>query len=284
MFERAVDTHAHVFPPLFPLPDGPGHKPATYERVSREDYLAMLSAHGVTHGVLVQPSGYGRDNAAMLDAMAFASPRVKGIAMVAYDASDAELDELERRGVVGHRFNLYDLDPNELREAAAIRLLERLRERGWFAEIHIDAPRLPQIAPILEKHAGKLLFCHMGRPDVERGVDEPGFARFLEFGRSGQAVAKLTGAIRFSKRPFPFDDVDPYVEAIFGAYGIRGCVWGSDWPFILLQQRITYDRTIAWLERAVPDSADRNTILWHNPQRLFGFGAVALHLGEKSVG
>jgi predicted TIM-barrel fold metal-dependent hydrolase len=271
MFERAVDTHAHIFPPAFPVPDGPGLKPAPYEQVTREDYLAILRDHGVTQGVLVQPSGYGRDNSAMLDAMAHAGPLLRGIAMVAYDATDAHLDELERRGVVGHRFNLYDLDPNELREPAAIRLLERLRERGWYAEIHLDAPRLPAIAPILEKHAGKLLFCHMGRPAIERGVAEPGFARFLEFGRTGQAVVKLTGAIRFSKRAFPFEDVDPYLAAIFDAYGTSGCIWGSDWPFIALQQRITYDQAVAWFERAVSDDRDRRTILWENPQRLFGF-------------
>jgi predicted TIM-barrel fold metal-dependent hydrolase len=268
---QAVDCHAHIFPPQFPLPEGAGHKPQPYERKTREEYMQTLREHGVTHGVLVQPSGYQRDNSAMLDAMAFAGGAVKGIAMIDYGTSDEQMAELERRGVVGHRFNLVDLDRDELRHPDAVRLLERLRDRGWYAEIHARSPWLTELAPTLERHGGTLIFCHMGRPSVELGVDEPGFRRFLEFGRSGQAIAKLTGAIRLSREPFPFADVDPFVAAVLDAFTAERCIWGSDWPFILLQQRIDYAQTLAWLERVVPNADDRRRILWDNPARLFGF-------------
>ena len=267
----AIDCHAHIYPPEFAIPPGPGHKPDPYERKTREDYLAVLGAHGLTHGVLVQPSGYQTDNGAILDAMAWAAGKIKGIAMVPYGITDAELGDLSARGIIGDRFNLVDLDRNELRAPAAIRMLERLREIDWFAEIHVFGPDLPEVAAILERHAGRLIFCHMGRPDVARGPNEPGFQRFLEFGRSGKAIAKLTGAIRISKQAFPFYDVDPYVEAVIDAFTLERCVWGSDWPFVILKNAITYEQVVAWFERVVPNAGDRRKLLWETPARLFGF-------------
>lgn len=270
----AVDTHAHIFPPHFPIPSGLGNKPEPQERKTREDYLDVLHAHGMTHGVLVQPSGYQRDNSAIVDAMAWQKGKIKGIAVLPYDVSDSQLADFAARGIIGDRFNLVDYDPGELRDPGAQRMLDRLREADWYAEIHVFSRDLPDVAPILEAHAGRLIFCHMGRPDVERGVRDPGFQRYLEFGRSGKAVAKLTGAIRISKdKKFPFTDVDPFVEATLEAYTLDRVVWGSDWPFIILKGAITYDEVVAWFERVVPSAHDRARILWDTPARLFGFSA-----------
>lgn len=268
----AIDTHAHIYPPAFPIPPGPGHKPEPAERKTREDYLEVLHAHDMTRGILVQPSGYQTDNGPILDAMAWAKGAIKGIAMVPYDITDSQLADLSARGMIGDRFNLVDLDSRELHDPRAQRMLERLRDIGWYAEIHIFSRDLPDVAPILEKHAGRLIFCHMGRPDVERGIKDPGFQRYLEFGRSGKAVAKLTGAIRISKdKKFPFADVDPFVQATLEAYTLDRVIWGSDWPFILLKGAITYDQVVEWFQRVVPRAEDRQKILWDTPARLFEF-------------
>lgn len=268
----AVDTHAHIYPPHFPIPPGPGHKPEPYERKTREDYFEVLGAHAITHGVLVQPSGYQTDNGAIVDAMAWRPNNIKGIAMVPYNITDSQLEDFGRRGIIGNRFNLVDLDPKELHDPAAQRMLDRLREMGWYAEIHVFSSNLPDIARVLEQHAGQLIFCHMGRPDVERGVRDPGFQRYLEFGRSGKAIAKLTGAIRISRdKKFPFTDVDPFVQATLEAYTLDRIIWGSDWPFVILKGAITYDQVVAWFERVVPSARDRAKILWDTPSRLFGF-------------
>jgi predicted TIM-barrel fold metal-dependent hydrolase len=64
-----VDTHAHIIDPIrFPFADGPGYKPTPEEAGTSEDFCAVLDTHHVAHALLVQPSGYGYDNSAMLDA------------------------------------------------------------------------------------------------------------------------------------------------------------------------------------------------------------------------
>lgn len=50
----AIDTHAHVFERGLPLADARRYAP-TYD-APLPAYLAQLDAHGVSHGVLVQPS------------------------------------------------------------------------------------------------------------------------------------------------------------------------------------------------------------------------------------
>ena len=60
---------------------------ATYLVRPREAYLALLDRLGFDHGVLVQPSAYGRDNRAMLDALTRAPTRLRGVAV-----GGAELD------------------------------------------------------------------------------------------------------------------------------------------------------------------------------------------------
>ena len=269
--QSAVDTHAHVFPPAFPIPHGPGNKPAAYEMKTREDYLAVLREHGMTHGMLVQPSTYQSDNSAMLDAIAHAGGSVKGTAILDYAVSDAAMDQLARDGILGARFNLIDLDAEELEKPEAARMLERLRERNWWTEIHAFAPALVSLASILERNAGRVMFDHVGRPQIEHGLEEPGFKRLLELGRTRRHCVKLSGAIRISKQAFPFADVDPYVHAVIEAFGIDNCVWGSDWPFITLEARITYTQSVEWLKRIFPREDDRRRILWDNPVRLFGY-------------
>lgn len=270
---HAVDCHAHVFPPEFALPAGPGNRPEPYQRVRYDDYTKELAAHGFTHGVLSQPSGYYHDNSAMLDAIVRGKGRIKGIADVDPEATNAELDALERQGVIGQRFNLIDLGrPTELARPETRRFLDRLRERGWWVEIHAHGPWYADLMPILSQ-TKKILLCHMGRPDVALGVKEPGFQCVLELGRRGLAVAKLTGIARYSREEMPHADADPFVAAVLDAFTPARCAWGSDWPHVVMPRRMPYDYGLRWLEHAVPDAEIRRKILWETPAALFGFGA-----------
>jgi predicted TIM-barrel fold metal-dependent hydrolase len=114
-----VDCHAHIVDPArFPFVAGPGYKPRAEETGTREAYGATLDGLGAPHALLVQPSGYGLDNAAMLG-------RFKAIAIVSPGASDRTLETLAEAGVVGVRFNLPSYDPQALGQpTAAIRLRE----------------------------------------------------------------------------------------------------------------------------------------------------------------
>jgi len=246
--------------------------PAPNERGTPAEYLNVLDAHGVTHGLLVNPqAGYATDNACMLDAIAGSRGRLKGIALIGHDVTDRELQQLKDGGVVGARFNLLFSHATSIRGAEGVRLLERVREVGWFAQIYFRGDELLDALPVLRQSKVPIVADHLGAPDTARPVTQPGFQALLALGREGAAV-KLSGAFRSSTRPWPHEDVDPFVAALLDAFTPGRCVWGSDWPFVRLPRRIDYGPQLALLERWIPDATARDQVLRETPSRLFGFG------------
>lgn len=270
--ERGVDCHAHVFcGERYPFAEKTIYRPHPSQAGTAREFLSVLDAHGFTHGLIVGANPYGSDNRCMLDAIASSNGRLKGIALVSHDVSEREIAELSVRGVVGCRINLYNQGLEPLTDPRAPHFLGRLREAGWWVQIQCEGDQLAEVAPVLAKARVKIVVDHFGRPDVARGVEQPGFKTLLEFGRSGAAAVKLSGPFRSSRAPYPHRDVDPFIEAAVAAFTLENCVWGSDWPFVRLDARMDYGPTLACLLRWLPNEADRAKVLWETPARLFGF-------------
>ena len=272
-----VDTHAHVVDPArFPYAEGRGYRPRAHETGDATAYLATLAAGGVSHGVLVQPSCYGFDNRAMLDAIARGGGRLRGIAVVPTDVPQAELAALRGAGIVGVRLNLQAFEPGFFARPEAPRFLARMRDEGMFVQVNAAGAAWPAIAPILVASRARLLVDHLGQPDAAGGLDQPGFAAVLSLARETDAVVKLCGAFRLSRGGAPFADARPFVARAIAAYGVDRCLWGSDWPFLDVERRPRYADLLAALDSWLPSDADRARVLWDNPARLFGFAAALI--------
>ena len=269
---RIVDCHAHIIDPVrFPLSGTRGYHPRPDESGTREAFVVALDQHGIHNAVLVQLSGYGTDNSANLDAAKAYPGRFKVIAVVDQDTDDRALGELARSGVVGVRFNLPSYDPDALRRPGAARFLQRLKERGWFAQIYADDAQWPDAAAALRASGVHVLVDHFGVRDIAVGTRHPGFQAVLAMGRDGIATVKLSSLFRVSKMIRGFEDLDPYVEELLKAYGVGRCLWASDWPFINVPRRPVYADLLTPLERWLPDEGDRMRVLSHNPRQLFRF-------------
>ena len=84
----AVDCHTHVFAPGYPLSPNRGYTPPDS---TLDDMLQMHSMLGIERVVFTQPSVYGIDNSAILDAMARIAHRARAVVAVAASISDSEL-------------------------------------------------------------------------------------------------------------------------------------------------------------------------------------------------
>ena len=95
----ACDCHCHVFGPVvrFPYAEPRSYTP---DDAPLEAYLALLDRLGMDRGVLVQPSAYGRDNRAMLDALAREPGRLRGVAV---GGAELTRDILQRWHAAGVR-------------------------------------------------------------------------------------------------------------------------------------------------------------------------------------
>ena len=272
MIMKAVDSHAHVFcGDRFPLAPNPYYTPHPDQMGDAKRFAAVLDAHGLTHGLLVGAGPYDSDNRCMLAAMAEHRGRFKGIALVKTDITDRELASLKDAGVVGIRFNVMHHGVRLFTEPGADKLLARLKEMGLYLQIHSQKDDLIEAASMMRKTGVRLMFDHIGRPDLNQGVKGKGYQTLLDFGRDGEHVVKLSGPFRSSAEGPPWVEVDPFMHAAIEAFTLDRCVWGSDWPWVRMDERVDYGPVYACLNRWLPDEKDRQKVLWDNPSRLFGF-------------
>src|SRR5881275_2804803 len=180
---NACDTHAHVFGPSdrFPYAEDRSYTPPD---APLEKYLGMLDALGFARGVLVQGSAHGRDNSAMLDALARRPDRLRGVAVADGDVSRETLRRWNDIGVCGLRFNHFFRDGQlhyrgGVPLSAAQTLAPLMAELGWHLQLWIDAKDLPETIPVLKSLGLPVVIDHMGRTDARAGIGTEGFQSLL---------------------------------------------------------------------------------------------------------
>ena len=102
--EGSCDAHCHVFGPADKFPYDPDRS-YTPPDAPVEDLRRVHAAIGVERAVIVQASCHGTDNAAMIDAIVRSEGAYRGVAIVDGSITDEGLEELDRGGVRGVRFN-----------------------------------------------------------------------------------------------------------------------------------------------------------------------------------
>jgi len=270
--EPKIDCHAHVIDPArFPYGKDIAYKPAAQEIGTTAQYLAVLETYGVEHALLVQPnSGYGGDNACLLDAIRRHPERFKGVAIADQDADLATLKALKAQGIVGIALNA--TFHGNAPYAASAGLFEKLAELDMFAQLQVEHEQLQMFVPWIEQFPARVLIDHCGRPTADAGLDQPGFRALLRLADSGRVTVKLSGYSKFARDPYPFEDAWPFVRALVEAFTLEHCLWASDWPYLRATERQDYGPLVRLAARLFPDPAERRKLFWETPRRLFGFG------------
>ena len=262
----AWDTHIHAIGAFerFPLAVERSYTPAP---VPIEAYVDLMDAVGIARAVLVQPSIYGTDNGAMVDALGRYPDRFRGVAVVAGDVPDATLDALDAAGVRGVRANLLNRGGISLAEATA--LAPRLAARGWHLQLQIDVSAFDGFA-LLERLPVQLVIDHFGYMPPGKGADEPGFRRLLRLVESGRCFVKLSAAYRLTPwRRDGYGTVTALAHALVAANPHR-LLWGSDWPHTDVRRDMPNDGDLLdLLAQWLPDADLRRTVLVDNPQSLY---------------
>jgi predicted TIM-barrel fold metal-dependent hydrolase len=265
----AIDSHAHVFVRGLPLDAGRRHEPD--HDATLADYLALLDAHGISHGVLVQPSFLGTDNRFLRAALRARADRLRGVAVVDASIDDAALRGLDDDGVRGIRLNLIGRPAPDLEGADWRRLFARVRALDWHVEVHAESQRLGAIAAPVLAAGCALVVDHFGRPSVVPPSQDPGFAWLLGAATHDRVWVKLSAAYR-NAAPTQADAVAvDAAQALCAAFGAERLVWGSDWPHTQHRDVADFASAHAALVAWVPDADARRRILVDTPARLFKF-------------
>jgi predicted TIM-barrel fold metal-dependent hydrolase len=268
-----IDAHAHVFSRELDLTTARRYTPDYDATLSM--YLDNLHEHGLSHGVLVQPSFLGTDNSYLLAALQQAPEQLRGVVVVERDISREHLNEMDRCGVVGVRLNLMGKALPDFSEPAWRSLFAHLVELDWHVELHRQVEDLPALIRGLMPFGIKIVVDHFGRPDAHLGTDQRGFPELLELGQSGQVWMKVSGIYRLGGSDQQnLDFAREALPLLEQSFGLRRLVWGSDWPHTQHESNINYASVVQQLQALGCSAQLVRSLLIEAPQALFDFAVV----------
>lgn len=271
--DGACDTHIHMLADdaAFPLWENRVEDPAPGRLA---DWLARYRAHadtlGIARTVVVHSILYGADNAVTKAAVAgLGRDRARGIGLLRDGAPETELDALAEAGIVGLRLNY--VHGGVLSFEGAQALAPALAERGMHLQMLMHSHlHMAEIADAVRALPVPVCFDHLGWPETALGVEDPGFQSLCALLAEGKAWLKLSGSYRLSRDPA---QVAPFARAALAANAER-CLWGSDWPHIMLADA-TRPNSTDLLEQLFDwtDGCDATLrqVLVTGPQTLYGF-------------
>jgi predicted TIM-barrel fold metal-dependent hydrolase len=229
--EGAIDTHVHVFEPGYTLSPDRGYTPPQSTLADLKHLHATL---GIDRVVFTQPSVYGTDNSAILNAMAAFNGetpnRARCVVAITMDISDDELARLDAAGVRGVRLNTDNKGGMPIGFGQIGELEARIQPFQWHIEWLFPGKDIVELMPVFIKQTVPLSIGHFAYQAATAGVGAAGFKALLELMRRGNTWMKISGANRVSATDLPpYDDVKPLAHALIEAAPDR-IMWGTDWP------------------------------------------------------
>lgn len=232
-----IDSHIHVWTD--------GKLPFTYnsqKTTSRpdkpffvEDLMAFMDRNRFDKAVLIQTFYHGYDNSYLCHCLDRFPGRLKGVALIDPLKPDAA-DILERlykeHGVQGMR--LYPItheDASWLSREDQYPLWQRAKTLGipftWFGRCN----QMPFLETMLRRFPEvRVIVDHLGEPNLPEGVDGS-FRNLLRLSACPNAYVKVTRLPGISGQPWPFENVHPFVRAVYDAFGPRRLIGWSGFPF-----------------------------------------------------
>ncbi|HTR92755.1 MAG TPA: amidohydrolase family protein [Trebonia sp.] len=266
----SVDAHCHVFGPGDVFPYAPERK-YTPTDAPKEKLFALHDFLGFDRSVIVQATCHGADNRALVDALPAAGDKARGVATIRPGVTRDELAEMDAAGVRGVRFNfvrrLADPKPDDYYRG----LVDLIAEFGWHIVIYFEAPDLEERWDLFTSLPTTIVVDHMGRPDVTKPLDGPGFTLFQKLMHDHENVwAKLSGAERLTKSgPPDYDDVVPFARHLAQTFPDR-VIWGTDWPHPNMKSFMPDEGDqVDLIPRIAPTEDLQRKLLVDNPMRLY---------------
>jgi D-galactarolactone isomerase len=262
----ACDTHMHIYMPGYPLRAEASHpsQPGTLAH-----YREIQKRLGLARTVIVQPSGYGTDNACTLEAMAKLGDTARGVAIVDPADPDSEIARLTRLGIRGIRYHMrggvltWDTMPT---------MAARVAVFGWHVQLQCESQEIGEHEAMLSKLPCDLVIDHMGRFDAAVAFDDRSWRALLKLLAGGSCWVKLSGPYYGSKSGPPlYADKARIAKELIKAAPER-MVWASNWPHPSFKKNFPdegklLDLVAEWTQ----DETLRRKILVENPARLYGF-------------
>ncbi len=277
---QMCDTHVHVFDPKqYPYSTDRTYTPGA---ASIEDLHAFLDTVGTERVVLVQPSVYRSDNAALIHALGvFGSDRARGVAVIdPHATTDTEIEDLREAGVRGLRVNVA-VDGTTARPLRDC--MDRAAAHGLAIEIYADMSFVSEHRDVIETSPVPVVLDHYAGIDPSLPGSDSGLDLLVEVLGSGNVWVKMSAPYRLPGSPSA-RSIESLTRVLVDARVDR-LLWASDWPHTGRLPRCTErtddsidpfqdiddDAVLAAVQQAAGTTQNIERIFVTNPAELFGF-------------
>lgn len=205
-----------------------------------DDLAIEMEAVGIDRAVTVQALQEVAETQWLLEE-ARGTPEILGVVGwvdLAADDLERHLDPLARDPLfVGLRHVLQD-EPDEaymLRDDFN-RGVARLHGLGLTYDILIYPDHLQSTLKFVDRHPHQIFVLdHMAKPRIRDGEMSPWREGLTELARRSHCYCKMSGLVTEAEwSNWTPDDIRPYLDVAFEAFGPERLMFGSDWPVCLL--------------------------------------------------
>ena len=262
----ACDTHMHFYNAKYPTA---ATALSTPPDSSVDEYKKVQQRLGLERVVVVQPTTYGTDNSAQLEAMTAFGNNARGVMVADTKTTDEELERMTKLGVRGVRFHMLPggAVPWDILEEMA----SRVHNFGWHVQLQTNGREFPERAEMLKRLPGTLVIDHVGRFMGPVAIDDPAFKTLLGFLETGKCWVKLSAPYESSvSGPPDWTDVKTEARAL-ASHAPERMLWASNWPHPGQVSPPDETELMDLLLEWVDDEAVRNRILVDNPAQLYHF-------------
>lgn len=205
------------------------------------DLLSELRENGMDGCVTVQADPSENETAFLLDA-AGKHDFIKGVVGwtdLCAERAEERLDFYHRtaKKVKGFRHIVQsEPDDNYLLRDDFCRGISLLKKYHFTYDILIYPKQLPAAIRFVEKFPDQpFVIDHIAKPDIKNKIMEPWASQIKTIARFPHVYCKVSGMVTEAnwKRWHP-DDLKPYLDVVFGSFGTRRLMFGSDWPVCLV--------------------------------------------------
>lgn len=220
-----------------------------------EAWLADMDAHGIAFGVLAAASLYGDYNDYTLWALG-RHKRLRSTVVLDPATEPAALKAMRDQGVVGVRLQWKpDAVLPDLRGFEYGKFLNRLADAGMHVELNCGGPQLHRLLPELEDRGIDVVVDHFGLLRSPGGMEGDGFRTMLASVARGSTWVKISAGFRLES-----EMRKPAAERLIAEAGPERLIWGSDAPFVGMEDSMSYRQAVALFEDIIPDPAIRRRI------------------------
>ena len=266
----AVDAHCHVFGPANKFPFALERKYTPCD-ASKEKLFKLRDFLGFEKNVIVQASCHGTNNDALEDTLLSSNDLARGVAVVSPQVTKADLNRLDEAGVRAVRFNfvkrLVDNTPREIFQKIA----KTIADLGWHIVVYLEAQDLEELIPFLKSLPTDIVFDHMARPDVSKGLDSMEFNLFRKLMENNKFWCKTSCPERLSSvgPEQNYSDILPFMRLLIENYSDR-VLWGTDWPHPNMKSHMPDDgKLVNIVNEIAPTEELKTKLLVDNPTRLY---------------